>query len=121
MGKFKEDEMLIMHYDKKRNKFVDKTASIQWLSEDQHSIRVKFYNNVTFYNISYRDMSIYPNPKEFNIVDDAYIILTKEYFVDPETKQPQFFRVREVSRADPIFMRILSAAATLNCIESLPW
>ena len=45
---------------------------------------------------------------DLNIVDDAYIILTKEYFVDPETKQPQFFRVREVSRADPIFMRILS-------------
>jgi hypothetical protein len=45
---------------------------------------------------------------DLNIVDDAYIILTKEYFVNPETKQPQFFRVREVSRADPIFMRILS-------------
>jgi hypothetical protein len=45
---------------------------------------------------------------DLNIVDDAYIILTKEYFVDPENKTPQFFRVREVSRADPIFMRILS-------------
>ena len=45
---------------------------------------------------------------DLNIVDDAYIILTKEYFVEPKTKQPQFFRVREVSRADPIFMRILS-------------
>ena len=45
---------------------------------------------------------------DLNIVDDAYIILTKEYFVDPKSKTPQFFRVREVSRADPIFMRILS-------------
>ena len=45
---------------------------------------------------------------DLNIVDDAYIILTKEYFVDPSTKQPMFFRIKEVSRADPIFMRILA-------------
>ena len=45
---------------------------------------------------------------DLNIVDDAYIILTKEYFVDPATKKPSFFRIKEVSRADPIFMRILS-------------
>ena len=46
--------------------------------------------------------------QDLNIVDDAYIILTKEYFVDPDTKKIMFFRVKEVSRADPIFMRILS-------------
>ena len=45
---------------------------------------------------------------DLNIVDDAYLVLTKEYFIDPATKQPMFFRIREVSRADPIFMRILS-------------
>ena len=45
---------------------------------------------------------------DLNIVDDAYVILTKEYFVDPATKKPAFFRIKEVSRADPIFMRILS-------------
>ena len=45
---------------------------------------------------------------DLNIVDDAYIILTKEYFVDPATKKPSFFRIKEISRADPIFMRILS-------------
>jgi len=45
---------------------------------------------------------------DLNIVDDAYIILTKEYFVDPKSQQPAFFRIKEVSRADPIFMRILS-------------
>ena len=38
---------------------------------------------------------------DLNIVDDAYIILTKEYFVDPKTQQPAFFRIKEVSRADP--------------------
>ena len=45
---------------------------------------------------------------DLNIVDDAYLVLTKEYFIDPATKQPMFFRIREVSRADPIFMRIIS-------------
>ena len=45
---------------------------------------------------------------DLNIVDDAYIVLTKEYFVDPDSKKPMFFRIKEVSRADPIFMRIMS-------------
>jgi ribosomal protein L37E len=45
---------------------------------------------------------------DLNIVDDAYIIMTKEYFVDPDTKQIMFYRVKEISRADPIFMRILA-------------
>jgi hypothetical protein len=45
---------------------------------------------------------------DLNIVDDAYIILTKEYFVDPSTGQPQFYRVKEITRADPIFMRMVA-------------
>jgi|TARA_R100000084_G_scaffold43442_1_gene17839 hypothetical protein len=45
---------------------------------------------------------------DLNIVDDAYLILTKEYFIDPKSKQPMFYRIKEVSRADPIFMRILA-------------
>ncbi len=45
---------------------------------------------------------------DLNIVDDAYLIVTKEYFIDPQTKSATFFRIKEISRADPIFMRILS-------------
>ena len=45
---------------------------------------------------------------DLNIVDDAYIVLTKEYFIDPKSKKPMFYRVKEISRADPIFMRILA-------------
>jgi hypothetical protein len=45
---------------------------------------------------------------DLNIVDDAYIILTKEYFVDPTTGKPQFYRIKEITRADPIFMRIVA-------------
>ena len=45
---------------------------------------------------------------DLNIVDDAYIILTKEYFVDPSSGKPQFYRIKEITRADPIFMRIVA-------------
>jgi hypothetical protein len=45
---------------------------------------------------------------DLDIVDDAYIVLTKEYFIDPKSKKPMFYRVKEISRADPIFMRILA-------------
>lgn len=45
---------------------------------------------------------------DLNIVDDAYIILTKEYFVDPNSGEPQFYRIKEITRADPIFMRIVA-------------
>lgn len=45
---------------------------------------------------------------DLNIVDDAYVILTKEYFIDPATKSPKFYRIKEVTRADPIFMRIVA-------------
>jgi len=46
--------------------------------------------------------------KDLNIVDDAFLILIKEYYVDPETSDIQFFRVKEIIRGDPIFMRIIS-------------
>ena len=45
---------------------------------------------------------------DLNIVDDAYLVLTKEYFVDPNTGKPQFYRIKEITRADPIFMRIVA-------------
>lgn len=45
---------------------------------------------------------------DLDIVDDAYIVLTKEYYIDPKTQKPAFFRIKEISRADPIFMRILA-------------
>jgi len=45
---------------------------------------------------------------DLNIVDDAFLILIKEYFIDPETKQVAFYRVKEFVRGDPIFMRIIA-------------
>ena len=45
---------------------------------------------------------------DLNIVDDAFVILVKEYFIDPKTKEVAFFRVKEIMRGDPIFMRIVA-------------
>ena len=46
--------------------------------------------------------------RDLNVVDDAFLILVNEYFVDAETYDIKFYRVKEIIRADPIFMRIIS-------------
>ncbi len=46
--------------------------------------------------------------RDLNIVDDAFLILIKEYYVDPETSEIGFYRVKEIMRGDPIFMRIVA-------------
>jgi hypothetical protein len=45
---------------------------------------------------------------DLNVVDDAFLILVKEYFVDESTSEIMFYRVKEIIRGDPIFMRIVS-------------
>jgi hypothetical protein len=45
---------------------------------------------------------------DLNITDDAFLILIKEYYIDPETNEMAFYRVKEVVRGDPIFMRIIA-------------
>lgn len=45
---------------------------------------------------------------DLNIMDDAFMILIKEYYQDPETKEVSFYRVKEVLRGDPIFLRIIA-------------
>tara|TARA_R110000772_G_scaffold132172_4_gene240729 strand:- start:811 stop:2523 length:1713 start_codon:yes stop_codon:yes gene_type:complete len=45
---------------------------------------------------------------DLNIVDDAFLILVKEYYIDPESKEVVFFRVKEMIRGDPIFVRIVA-------------
>ena len=45
---------------------------------------------------------------DLNIMDDAFMILIKEYYQDPETKEVSFYRVKEIIRGDPIFMRIIA-------------
>lgn len=45
---------------------------------------------------------------DLNIVDDAFLILIKEYYVDPESGDIAFFRVKDIIRGDPVFMRIIA-------------
>ena len=45
---------------------------------------------------------------DLNIMDDAFMILVKEYYQDPETKEIAFYRVKEIMRGDPIYMRIIA-------------
>ena len=45
---------------------------------------------------------------DLNIMDDAFMILIKEYYQDPETKEVSFYRVKEIIRGDPIYMRIIA-------------
>ena len=45
---------------------------------------------------------------DLDIVDDAFLILIKEYFIDPDNGEISFFRVKEIMRGDPTFMRIVA-------------
>ena len=48
---------------------------------------------------------------DLNIVDDAFLVLQKEYFVDEKSGDIEFFRVKGMMRADPTFMRLVADKA----------
>ena len=48
---------------------------------------------------------------DLNIVDDAFLILIKEYFIDSDSGKIEFFRIKELVRGDPTFMRIVADKA----------
>ena len=45
---------------------------------------------------------------DLDIVDDGFIVLIKEYFLDPDSGKIEFFRVKEMMRGDPTFMRLVA-------------
>ena len=45
---------------------------------------------------------------DLNIVDDAFMILVKDYYMDKDTGEMEFFRVREILRGDPTFFRVVA-------------
>lgn len=73
MGKYDEEQVLIMFYDRKLNQFVDRTKQIQWYKEDYHSYRIKFYTNDKFYHKPLREMQVFNNPKEIPYTEHIYI------------------------------------------------
>ena len=45
---------------------------------------------------------------DLDIVDDGFIVLIKEYFLDPDSGKIEFFRVKEMMRGDPTFLRLVA-------------
>lgn len=68
----------------------------RWLIEQRNSMEQTFMDVLR--EIEY----------DLNITDDAFLILIKEYYMDPETNELAFYRIKEMVRGDPIFMRIIA-------------
>ena len=75
---------------------LDEITYAKWLLKQDNSMEQNFMH------------ILHEVEKDLEIVDDAFIILVKEYYVDPETKEVSFYRVKELVRGDPIFMRIVA-------------
>lgn len=74
----------------------DELTYAKWLLKQENSMEQSFHH------------LLHEVENDLNIIDDAFLILVKEYFIDPETKEVQFYRVKEMVRGDPIFMRIVA-------------
>jgi hypothetical protein len=74
----------------------DELTYPKWLLKQENSMEQSFHH------------LLHEVENDLNIIDDAFLILVKEYFIDPETKEVQFYRVKEMVRGDPIFMRIVA-------------
>jgi len=74
----------------------DQLVYARWLLEQRNSMEQTFMDVLR--EIEY----------DLNITDDAFLILIKEYYMDPETNKVAFYRVKEIVRGDPIFMRIIA-------------
>ena len=74
----------------------DELTYAKWLLQQENSMEQSFIHVINEIEA------------DLNIVDDAFLVLVKEYFIDPESKEVAFFRVKEIMRGDPIFMRIVA-------------
>ena len=75
---------------------IDELTYPKWLLKQENSMEQSFINVMNEIE------------SDLNIVDDAFMILVKEYFIDPQSKEVAFYRVKEIMRGDPIFMRIVA-------------
>jgi hypothetical protein len=74
----------------------DEKMYAKWLLEQENSMEQSFMQ------------VLHEVERDLNIVDDAFLIMIKEYYVDEKTGEVQFYRVKELIRGDPIFMRIIA-------------
>ena len=75
---------------------VDQLVYPRWLLNQRNSMEQTFMDVLR--EIEY----------DLNITDDAFLVLIKEYYIDPETNEMAFYRIKEILRGDPIFMRIIA-------------
>ena len=75
---------------------IDELTYPKWLLKQENSMEQSFINVLNEVEA------------DLNVVDDAFMILVKEYFIDPKSKEVAFYRVKEIMRGDPIFMRIVA-------------
>jgi hypothetical protein len=75
---------------------IDELTYAKWLLKQENSMEQSFINVLNEVEA------------DLNVVDDAFMILVKEYFIDPKSKEVAFYRVKEIMRGDPIFMRIVA-------------
>lgn len=68
----------------------------KWLLNQENSMEQSFMN------------VLQEIENDLNIVDDAFLILIKEYYVNPDSGEIEFYRVKDIMRGDPIFMRIVA-------------
>ena len=68
----------------------------KWLLQQQNSMEQSFMQ------------VLHEVERDLNIVDDAFLLMIKEYYVDEKTGEVQFYRIKELIRGDPIFMRIIA-------------
>ena len=74
----------------------DELLYARWLLKQENSMEQSFIQ------------ILHEIERDLNIVDDAFLLIIKEYYVDPDTNAPAFYRVKELVRGDPVFMRIVS-------------
>jgi len=74
----------------------DQVLYAKWLLQQENSMEQGFMQ------------ILHEVERDLNIVDDAFLLMIKEYYVDEKTGEVQFYRVKELIRGDPIFMRIIA-------------
>jgi len=79
-----------------RNPDPDEVVYPKWLFEERNTMDQRFLDVM-------REIEF-----DLNIIDDAFLILQKEYYLDEKTGDIEFTRVKQLVRGDPTFIRLVA-------------
>jgi hypothetical protein len=74
----------------------DEVVYPKWLFDERNSMDQRFMDVM-------REIEF-----DLNIIDDAFLILQKEYYLDEKTGDIEFTRVKQIVRGDPTFIRLVA-------------